>query len=105
MSAKILSPKSKNGSEKLNKNNLSLSKPNAKNDTFPKTNNNVSFLLQMRERKLILLLFFKNKDYAFLSKDETNQSNALFSFTTKSKKCTFKLQRNTLSLSEMKCKK
>jgi hypothetical protein len=86
VSAKIPSPKSKrNGSEKLNKNNLFLLKPNAKNDTFSKTKTNDSFLLQMRERKLILLLFSKTK-LCSLSKDETNQSNALFNFITKSKK-------------------
>ena len=65
-----------------------FSKPNAKDDAFPKIKNNVSFLLQMRERKLVLLLFFKNKSYALFQKTKQN-NEMLFLFHDEIKEMLF----------------
>ena len=91
--------------KKLNKNNLFFSKPNAKDDAFPKTKNNVSFLLQMRERKLILLFFFKKKTMlSFKRRNKPIKCSFLFHDEIKEMHFQTSTKKKMLSLSEMKCK-
>ena len=85
-------PKTKKWKRKT-KQKQSFSKTNAKNDAFSKTKINFSFLFLNEGNKTMLLLFSKNKTMiSFPNEKQTNQMLS-FSFTTKSKKYTFKLQR------------